>query len=67
MSSILLEFDSNNSRREMTLDILDDFILEFDETFLARLSLENVQNGDPTRVDIDPPATTVTILDDDSE
>ena len=64
MSSVILEFDSANTRRELTLGIQDDLILELDETFLANLVL---QVGDPSRIDIAPPTTTITILDDDSE
>ena len=64
MSSEILEFDSINSRRELTLGIRNDLILELDETFLANLEL---QVGDPSRIDIVPPTTTITILDDDSE
>ena len=49
----------------VTIDIIEDTIVEIDESFLAQV--EQIVSSDDLRFPLNPEYTTITIIDDDGE
>ena len=58
-----LTFDPSMTRQEVVVVITNDVIVEPDQDFRSRLQLTAVETG----VRVDPPETTIVIVDDDSK